>query len=44
MNIHSMNEEGEYSFAEECQRLCLHRDSIGMNGDAKHKKEKHWRQ
>jgi len=38
MNIHSMNEEGEYSFAEECQRLCLHRDCIGMTGDAKHKK------
>eukprot|EP00978_Attheya_sp_CCMP212_P005343 scaffold11944_cov31-Attheya_sp.AAC.2 len=38
MNIHSMNEEGELSFAEECQRLCVHRDSIGMTGDMKHKK------
>ena len=38
MNIHSMNEEGEFSFAEECQRLCVHRDNIGMTGDTKHKK------
>eukprot|EP00978_Attheya_sp_CCMP212_P013312 scaffold33437_cov68-Attheya_sp.AAC.7 len=37
-NIHSMNEEGEFSFAEECQRLCVHRDSIGMTVDMKHKK------
>ena len=33
MNIHSMNEEGEFSFAEEFQSLCVNWDSIGMTGD-----------
>ena len=33
-----MNEKGEFSFAEECQHLCVHRDGIGMTGYKKHKK------
>ena len=40
-NNNSMNEEDEFSFAEECQRLCVNRDSMGMIGDMTNKKEKH---
>jgi hypothetical protein len=38
MNIHSMTDEGESSFAEECRRLLENRDKIGMHSDKKHAK------
>ena len=38
MNIYSMNEEDEFIFAEEFQRLCVHRDNTGITGYTKHKK------
>jgi hypothetical protein len=38
MNIHSMTEQGEVSFADECMRLLLNRDTIGTTGDKKHAK------
>ena len=34
MNIHSMKEEGEFSFSEEYQCLCVHQDSIGSVNNA----------
>ena len=38
MKIYSMIEEGEFSFAEEFQHLCVHQDNTGITGDTKHKK------
>ena len=38
INIHYMNEEGEFSFAEEWQCFRVHQYSIGMTGYTKHKK------
>ena len=38
MQINSMTEHGEVSFAVECSRLLIHRDSIGTTGDKKHAK------
>ena len=32
-----MNKEGGFSFYEECQRLCIHWNSIGMTRDTNHK-------
>ena len=39
MNIHSMNEEGGFSFAQEFQQLCVHKNSVGMTGDTKYFKK-----
>ena len=41
MNNNSLNEENEFSFAEECQCLCVNCDSMGMIEDMTNKKEKH---
>ena len=41
MNNNSMNKENEFSFDEECEHLCVNRDSMGMIGDMTNKKEKH---
>jgi hypothetical protein len=38
MQINSMTEKGDVSFADECRRLLINRDKVGTTGDKKHAK------